>query len=140
MSSKNEGTELMIWVNGNEAPDPIGKVVAAVDIAGATWRVWQGNIGWDVISFIREQPATAVDLPLKPFVDQAIERGATEPGDWMTSVQVGFEPWKGGQGLAMENFTLDLNGAPATDEKAPDQDQDQNADETQNQPAQDQGG
>ena len=137
---QNEGTELMIWVNGNDAPDPIGKVVGTVDIAGASWTVWQGNIGWDVISFIREQPATTVDLPLEPFVTEAIERGATEPSDWMTSVQVGFEPWKGGEGLAMKNFTLDLDAAPATDEKTPDQDQgeDQGAGESQDQPGVDQ--
>ena len=137
---QNEGTELMIWVNGNDAPDPIGKVVSTVDIAGASWTVWQGNIGWDVISFVREQPATAVDLPLEPFVTEAIERGATEPDDWMTSVQVGFEPWKGGEGLAMKNFTLDLDGAPATDDKTPDQDQgeDRDAGESQDQPGVDQ--
>ena len=137
---QNEGTELMIWVNGNDAPDPIGKVVGTVDIAGASWTVWQGNIGWDVISFIREQPATTVDLPLEPFVNEAIERGATEPDDWMTSVQVGFEPWKGGEGLAMKNFTLDLDGAPATEEKTTDQDQGEGRDagESQDQPGVDQ--
>ena len=102
---QNDGTELMIWIDGEDAPDPIGEVVAAVTIAGAAWDVWQGDIGWHVISFVRQRGATSVDLPLAPFVAEAVERGATEPEWWMTSVQMGFEPWSGGAGLAVDGFS-----------------------------------
>ncbi len=102
---QNDGTELMIWIDGEDAPDPIGEVVGSVTIGGAVWDVWQGEIGWDVISFVRREGATSVDLALEPFVREAIERGATEPGWWMTSVQFGFEPWSGGEGLAADDFS-----------------------------------
>lgn len=86
---------------------------------GAAWAVWQGNIGWDVVSFVRERGATTVDLALAPFVDEAIARGATEPDDWMTSVQLGSEPWSGGAGLAARGFSFQPDGggsAPSTAE------------------------
>ncbi len=102
---QNDGTELMIWIDGEDAPDPIGEVVGAVTIAGATWDVWQGDMGWRVISFVHRQGTTSVDLPLEPFVREAVERGATEPGWWLTSVQFGFEPWSGGAGLAADGFS-----------------------------------
>lgn len=108
---QNDGTEIMVWIDAHDAPDPIGRVVGTVTIAGAPWQVWQGNIGWDVVSFVRETGATTVDLALAPFVDEAIARGATEPGDWLTSVQFGFEPWSGGAGLAARGFSFEPGGA-----------------------------
>ena len=110
---QNDGTEIMIWIDASDAPDPIGRVVGTVDVEGASWTVWQGDIGWDVVSFVREQGATTVDLALAPFVGEAITRGATEPGDWMTSVQFGFEPWSGGAGLAVRGFSFEPGGARA---------------------------
>ena len=115
---QNDGTEIMVWIDSSDAPDPIGRVVGTVTIAGASWQVWQGNIGWDVVSFVRETGATTVDLALAPFVDEAIARGATEPDDWLTSVQFGFEPWSGGAGLAARGFSFEPGGAGAAD--APD--------------------
>lgn len=108
---QNDGTEIMVWIDAQDAPDPIGSVVGTLTVDGAAWAVWQGNIGWDVVSFVREQGATSVELPLEPFVDEAIARGATEPDDWMTSVQFGFEPWSGGAGLAASGFSFQPDGA-----------------------------
>ena len=110
---QNDGTEIMVWIDASDAPAPVGRVVGTVDVAGASWAVWQGNIGWDVVSFVREQGATTVDLALAPFVGEAITRGATEPGDWLTSVQFGFEPWAGGAGLAVRGFSFEPDGPRA---------------------------
>lgn len=102
----SDATEMMIWIDANDAPDPIGKVVGQVDLDGASWQVWQGKAATNVISFVREQGATSVDLALEPFVTHAIERGATKEGDYLTSVQFGFEPWSDGAGLAARGFSF----------------------------------
>ena len=77
----NDATEMMIWIDANDAPDPIGAVVGQVELDGASWQVWQGRSDTEVISFVRTQSASSVDLELEPFVEEAIERGATRAGD-----------------------------------------------------------
>lgn len=110
---QNDDTEIMIWIDHQGFAQPIGDVVGQVDIAGASWTIWQGASGWDVITFVRDVGATSVDLPLAPFVDEAIKRGATQEGSYLTSVQFGFEPWAGGAGLAARAFSFTAQGAVA---------------------------
>lgn len=105
-SGQNRGTEVMIWINHQGSPQPIGSPQGKVTLDGASWTVWEGNQGWDVVSFVRDTPVTRVDLPLKPFVDESIARGKTESDDYLTSVQFGFEPWVGGEGLAVKDFSF----------------------------------
>lgn len=110
---QNDDTEIMIWIDHQGFAQPIGDVVGQVDIAGASWTIWQGASGWDVVTFVRDVGATSVDLPLAPFVDEAIERGVTQEGSYLTSVQFGFEPWAGGAGLAARAFSFTTAGAVA---------------------------
>ena len=112
-SGQNDDTEIMIWIDHQGFAQPIGDVVGRLDIAGASWTIWQGSSGWDVVTFVRDVGATSVDLPLAPFVKEAIERGATREGSYLTSVQFGFEPWAGGAGLAARGFSFTAGGAVA---------------------------
>ena len=107
----NDATEMMIWIDANDAPDPIGEVVGQVELDGASWQVWQGRAGTNVISFVRTEGTSSVDLALAPFVEEAIERGATRANDWLTSVQFGFELWSGGAGLAARDFSFTTAGS-----------------------------
>lgn len=122
---QNDGTELMIWLDRGGDPAPIGSPRGSVRIAGASWTVWQGPMSgggtsWDVISYVRDQPTTSVDLALEPFVDEAARRGALDLSSWMTSVQFGFEPWVGGAGLAASGFSFTPDGpAPQPARPAP---------------------
>ncbi|MBV2366566.1 GH12 family glycosyl hydrolase domain-containing protein [Streptomonospora nanhaiensis] len=99
--------ELMIWLKYRGNVQPIGQRVATgVSVAGATWDIWQGNIGWNVISFIRTTPTDSVSgLDLTAFTDVAVARGAVRPEWYLTSIQAGFEPWQGGAGLATHSFS-----------------------------------
>ena len=135
---QNDDTEIMIWIDHQGFAQPIGAVVGQVDIAGTSWTIWQGQSGWDVITFVRDVGAASVDLPLAPFVAEAIERGATEEGSYLTSVQFGFEPWEGGQGLAARGFSVTTGGAVArepTDEQGGQQDGDAVAQDQREAPA-----
>ncbi len=106
VDGQNTGAEIMVWVNHLGPPQPVGSKVGTVSLAGATWDVWFGNIGWNVISYVRQQTTTQFDATLRPFVDDAIARGHVQSGWFLTSVQFGFEPWVGGPGLAVEQFSV----------------------------------
>lgn len=109
-AGQNAG-ELMIWIDHQGPIQPIGSPVGTVSLAGATWEVWTGNIGWNVISYVRTQQTSAVqNLDLTAFSRDAVRRGSIG-GDWyLTSVQAGFEPWQGGQGLATNSFSVSTDG------------------------------
>lgn len=109
---QNTGAEVMIWANRRGRPQPIGSPRATVTIEGATWDVWIGNIGWNVISYVRQQPSDDLtNFSVNAFVNDAVSRGQIDRNWFMTSVQAGFEPWIGGAGLGVRNFAFTTNGS-----------------------------
>jgi cellulase/cellobiase CelA1 len=110
VDGQNTGAEIMIWINHLGPPQPVGSKVGTVSLAGATWDVWFGNTGWNVVSYVRQQTTTAFDGTLRAFVDDAISRGHAQRAWYLTSVQFGFEPWVGGPGLAVTSFSVDTGG------------------------------
>jgi Glycosyl hydrolase family 12/Cellulose binding domain len=109
---QNTGAEIMIWVNHLGRPQPVGSKVATTTLAGTTWDVWYGNSGWNVISYVRQSPATSFSGSVMSFADDAIGRGYAQRAWYMTSVQYGFEPWIGGTGLAVNSFSVTTGGTP----------------------------
>ncbi|MGL5909731.1 MAG: GH12 family glycosyl hydrolase domain-containing protein [Phycicoccus sp.] len=110
-TGQNTGAELMIWADHRGRPQPIGSKQATVTLEGAAWDVWVGNVGWNVISYVRQQPTDAMsDFSVRAFVDDAVSRGQVQPAWYMTSVQAGFEPWVGGTGLAVRDFSFTTAG------------------------------
>lgn len=103
---QNTGAELMIWLNHRGSPQPIGQPVGTAEIAGATWEVWVGNTGWNVISYVHTSGTNSLGFTVQEFTDDAVARGQIDPAWYLTSVQVGFEPWVGGAGLAVDNFSF----------------------------------
>ncbi|NRQ40461.1 hypothetical protein HII36_52890 [Nonomuraea sp. NN258] len=111
---QNTGAELMIWLNRQGSIQPIGSPVGTVNLAGATWQVWFGNIGWNVISYVRTTPATTIDFAIDTFYSDAVSRGYGQRSWYLTSVQAGFEPWVGGAGLAVDSFSFGSSGTGDT--------------------------
>jgi Glycosyl hydrolase family 12/Cellulose binding domain len=107
---QNTGAEVMIWLNRQGSIQPIGSQVGTANIAGATWNVWFGNIGWNVISYVRQSSTTSLDFAVNDFYGDAINRGYAQRSWYLTSIQAGFEPWIGGQGLAVNNFSVSTSG------------------------------
>jgi hypothetical protein len=109
------GLELMIWLRST-GPAPIGERTDAARLAGSDWEVWQGENGAQVVSYVRTQPTDRVDgLDLMAFVRDATARGKLPPEWYLTSVQAGFEPWIGGEGLATTQFGVTGIGADAVE-------------------------
>lgn len=109
---RNTGAEMMIWLNRTSWVQPIGKKATEVRLAGTTWEIWYGKLeGLPVVSYVRKTPTTSVsNLPLQDFVRDATLRRVISPLWYMTSVQAGFEPWTGGQGLTTNSFSVTRNG------------------------------
>ena len=110
-SGRNTGAEMMIWLNRTSWVQPIGKPYYDVNIGGQVYTVWYGTIDLPVISYVKKVPTTSVsNLPIDSFVKDATARGVIKSTWYMTSVQAGFEPWTGGKGLKVTNFSVTRNG------------------------------
>lgn len=107
---QNTGAELMIWLNRQGPIQPIGSQVATVNLAGGTWEVWYGNVGWNVISYVRTSATTSLDFAVETFYADAVSRGYAQRSWYLTSIQAGFEPWVGGAGLAVNSFSVTTSG------------------------------
>lgn len=105
---QNKGAEIMIWLEERGGVRPAGSLVDTVAIDGSTWDVWYGNDGWNVVSYVLNSPASFAEFKIDSFYADAVERGFAQRAWYLTSVQVGFELWIGGTGLAVESFSFSV--------------------------------
>jgi hypothetical protein len=103
--------EIMIWFNRQGSIQPIGSVVGNTTIGGRTWQVWQGSNGSNnVISYVAPSAISSWNFSVLDFINDTRNRGAITNSWYLTSIQAGFEPWIGGTGLAVTNFSASVNG------------------------------
>jgi len=102
--------EIMIWFNRQGPIQPIGSVVGNTTIGGRGWQVWRGSNGSNnVISYVAPSPINSWSFNLLDFLNDVRARGAITTSWYLTSIQAGFEPWNGGVGLAVDNFSASVN-------------------------------
>jgi hypothetical protein len=116
---QNTGAEIMVWLNHSGPPQPVGSKVATVSLAGASWDVWEGNIGWNVVSYVRTTATGSANFSVNTFYSDAVRRGYASSAWYLTSIQAGFEPWSGGTGLAVNNFAVTTGGSTPTSTPTP---------------------
>ncbi|MGW0503750.1 GH12 family glycosyl hydrolase domain-containing protein [Micromonospora sp. NPDC003241] len=113
-SPKRDGVnqmEIMIWLNRQGSIQPIGSPVGNANIDGRNWEVWRGSNGSNnVISYLSPSAISSANLNLLAFINDTRNRGAITNSWYLTSIQAGFEPWQGGAGLAVTNFSASVNG------------------------------
>jgi hypothetical protein len=103
--------EVMIWFNRQGSIQPIGSVVGSVTIGGRTWQVWQGGNGSNqVVSYVAPSPISSWNFSVLDFLNDVKTRTSVTSSWYLTSIQAGFEPWIGGAGLAVNNFSATVNG------------------------------
>jgi hypothetical protein len=124
-SPKKDGVnqqEIMIWFNRQGSIQPIGSVVGNVTIGGRSWEVWRGSNGSNaVVSYVAPSPISSWSFSVLDFINDVKNRGAITSSWYLTSIQAGFEPWIGGAGLAVTNFSAAVNGGgqPTTQPTTP---------------------
>jgi hypothetical protein len=106
-SGQPNATEVMIWINHSGFPEPLGYAGAA-PIDGADWLVYTSTqTKWNMVSYVRDPGTSSVaNLDLKPFFADAVARGSLKPSWYLIDVEMGFEVWTGGQGLAIRNYSV----------------------------------
>ena len=103
--------EIMIWFNRQGPIQPIGSAVGTTTVGGRSWEVWRGSNGANnVISYVAPSAITSWSFSVLDFVNDVRNRGAITDSWYLTSVQAGFEPWNGGTGLAVGNFSASVTG------------------------------
>jgi len=107
-----QDTEIMIWLHHTGSIQPVGSSTGTANIAGRTWTVWTGNNGQNnVVSYVGSG-ITSISFNAKDFILDAISRGSQygTTSWYLTSMQMGFEPWIGGVGLAVNSFSASISG------------------------------
>jgi hypothetical protein len=109
---RNNGAEMMIWLNRTSWVQPIGKKYYEAIIDNNRWEIWYGQLdGLPVISYVSKTAKTSVsNLAIEKFVADSVARGVVNRSWYLTSVQAGFEPWTGGTGLTTKSFSVTRNG------------------------------
>ncbi|SES16828.1 Glycosyl hydrolase family 12 [Lentzea xinjiangensis] len=103
--------EIMIWFNRQGSIQPIGSAVGTTTIGGRSWQVWRGSNGSNnVISYVAPSPINSWSFNVLDFINDVRNRGAITSSWYLTSIQAGFEPWNGGVGLAVDNFSASVSG------------------------------
>ena len=112
--------EIMIWFNRQGSIQPIGSVVGNATIGGRSWEVWRGSNGSNaVVSYLAPSPIASWSFSVLDFVNDVKNRGAITGSWYLTSIQAGFEPWIGGAGLAVTNFSAAVNSGGPTSPTTP---------------------
>lgn len=111
---QNTGAEVMVWLAKLGSIQPVGSQVGTVNLNGATWQVWFGNIGWNVISYVRTSNTNTLSFNVNSFYSDAVSRGYAQRAWYLTSIQAGFEPWVGQTGLAVNTFSVTSGGGGDT--------------------------
>jgi hypothetical protein len=118
-------TEIMIWLNHTGSIQPVGSNTGTTfSSAGKSWNVWSGNNGANNVVSYQANPAgvTSLSFDVMAFVKDAMTRGSGfGTNSWyLTSIQMGFEPWVGGVGLAVNSFSATVNtGTPPPPTRTP---------------------
>lgn len=114
-TGQSKGAELMIWLDSRGFPPnrwPI-VVVDHVRYHLAHWMTGSHGKRWNYIQFRRVHSAAHVtNIKVESFIRVAEHYGYIKPHWWLTSVEAGFEIWKGGVGLGTKSFSVRMQHRP----------------------------
>jgi cellulose 1,4-beta-cellobiosidase len=101
--------EMMIWIDYNGGATPAGSKLATVQIGALTWDVYfVAWSSWNYIAYRITSPVDSVDLDLRDFINDSVNRGYLNKSWYMHAIEAGFEIWSGGQGLTTLSFSTDV--------------------------------
>ncbi|MEU8237597.1 cellulose binding domain-containing protein [Actinoplanes missouriensis] len=104
----NPTDEVMVWLYKSGGAGPVGTKQATVTIAGTTWDLYKGNIGWNVYSFVRTANTSSASLDLTDFTDDLVARGWLAKSKHLSSVQAGPEIFTGSGRLDTTAYSVKI--------------------------------
>ena len=114
-SGQPNGAELMVWLNHHGGVQPYGSRVGTATIKGVSYVVWEGAQSWgDTISYVMDNPTTSVtNLDVGALASDAVNRGYVRNSWYLIDIEAGFELWRGGAGLATNDFAVNVRSGQA---------------------------
>ena len=104
-STGGQADEIKIWLNQAGDPAPVGSVYASgISLGGATWTLYEGNVGWPVHSYLRTGNTSSATLDVMAFMKDLVTRGRIPSTRYVTGVQAGVEVRSGGGTLTTNGF------------------------------------
>ncbi|MBC9728030.1 GH12 family glycosyl hydrolase domain-containing protein [Streptomyces sp. TRM68367] len=100
--------EVMVWLNRQGGAGPLGEKVATVNLGGASWDLYEGDIGWKVHSFVRTDNTTSADLDLDDFLGELVRRGLLSDTKYLTGVEAGTEVFTGTGRVDTRAYSVDV--------------------------------
>jgi xyloglucan-specific endo-beta-1,4-glucanase len=104
----NPTDEVMIWTYRAGGAGPLGTLQGTVTIAGTSWDLYRGNIGWNVFSFVRRANTTSGVLHLQDFLNNLVGRGWVANTKYLSSIEHGTEVFVGSGRLDVDSYTADI--------------------------------
>ncbi|MGW0826943.1 GH12 family glycosyl hydrolase domain-containing protein [Streptomyces sp. NPDC002845] len=95
------------------AHGPLGTKVATVTVAGTTWDAYEGNVGWQVHSFVRTSNTTYASLNLSDFANVLVSRGHINSSTYLSGVEAGTEVFHGDGRLDTNSRSVSVSRALA---------------------------
>jgi len=104
-STGGQSDEIMIWLNKAGTAIPAGSTYASgISLAGATWNLSEGNVGWPVHSYVRTSNTSSAVMNVMAFMNDLVTRGRIPNTRYVTGVQAGIEVRSGGGTLTTNGF------------------------------------
>jgi hypothetical protein len=100
--------EVMVWLYRAGGAGPVGTRQSTVSIDGTSWDLYEGNIGWNVFSFVRTSNTTSANLNLKDFYNNLISAGQLDSGKYLNSVEAGTEVFTGNGQLDTDSYSVTI--------------------------------
>ncbi|MBB4910884.1 GH12 family glycosyl hydrolase domain-containing protein [Actinophytocola algeriensis] len=104
----NPTDEVMIWLYRAGGAGPLGTLQGTVTIAGTTWDLYRGNIGWNVFSFVRRSNTSSATLHMQDFLGHLVSRGWVSNTKYLSSIEAGTEVFTGNGQLDTDAYTADI--------------------------------
>ncbi|WP_406441999.1 endo-1,4-beta-glucanase [Streptomyces sp. NBC_01613] len=100
--------EVMIWLNRQGGAGPLGTKYGSVSLGGTQWDIYQGNIGWNVYSFVRRTNTTRATLDLDDFTQALVRRKLLSNDKYVSGIESGTEVFKGTGRLDTKSYSVDI--------------------------------
>ncbi len=100
--------ELMVWLYRSGGAGPLGTKVATVNVAGASWDLYEGDIGWKVHSFVRTSNTTSANLNLADFSNVLVGRGYISSSKYLSGIEAGTEVFRGDGQLDTNSYSVSV--------------------------------
>lgn len=101
--------ELMVWLYRAGGAGPLGTKVATVTVAGTSWDLYEGNIGWQVHSFVRTGNTTSASLNLSDFANALVSRGYISNSKYLSGIEAGTEVFHGDGQLDTSSYSVSVS-------------------------------